>query len=107
VELVREMRMEKRRVTVVARIKAKPGFEEALRKELLALIAPTSRERGCISYDLHESVEDNALFMFYENWCSREDLDEHLDQPHLRAFMDNAEALLAEPVDISLWEMIE
>jgi quinol monooxygenase YgiN len=99
--------MKKNRVTVVARIKALPGLEEALRKELLALVAPTTRERGCISYDLHQSADDNALFMFYENWCSRADLDEHLEQPHLRAFLGRAAGLLAEPVDISLWEMVE
>jgi quinol monooxygenase YgiN len=99
--------MGKNRVTVVARIKALPGLEEALRKELLALVAPTTRERGCISYDLHQSADDNALFMFYENWCSRADLDEHLEQPHLRAFLGRAAGLLAEPVDISLWEMVE
>ena len=95
------------RVTVVARIKAKPGMAETLRDELLALVPPTTREGGCITYDLHRSVDDEALFMFYENWCSREDLDEHLARPHMQAFLGKVGALLAEPVDISLWEMID
>lgn len=99
--------MTKRRVTVVARIKARQGLEEALRTELLALVAPTTRERGCISYDLHQSADDKALFMFYEIWCGREDLDEHLEQPHLQAFLGRTAELLAEPVEISLWDMIE
>jgi len=99
--------MTNRRVTVVARIKALPGREDALRKELLALVAPTTRESGCICYDLHQSADDTSSFMIYEHWCSREDLDGHLAQPHLQAFMGRAAELLAEPVDISLWEMIE
>ena len=92
---------------MVARMKAKPGLEETVRRELLALVAPTAKESGCITYDLHQSADDKSLFMFYENWCSREDLDEHLGTTHLQAFLGKADKLLAEPVDISLWEMID
>ena len=99
--------MENSKVTVVARIKAKPGQEDTVREVLLALIPPTTREKGCITYDLHQSADDKALFMFYENWCSREELDEHLGTPHLQAFLGKVDELLAEPVDISLWEMID
>ena len=95
------------KVTVVARIKAKPGMEAEVREVLMALVAPTTREKGCINYDLHQAADNKGLFMFYENWCSREDLDEHLGTPHLQAFLGKAGELLAEPVDISLWEMID
>ena len=99
--------MKKKRVTVVARIKARPGMEETVRGELLALVAPTTREAGCINYDLHQAADDKGLFMFYENWCSREDLDDHLKKPHLVAFLGKADTILAEPVEISLWEMLD
>ncbi len=95
------------RVTVVARVRAKSGMEETVRNELLALVPPTTREGGCITYDLHQSEDDKALFMFYENWCSREDLEEHLAKPHMQAFLGKVAELLAEPIDISLWEMID
>ncbi len=95
------------RITVVARMRAKSGMEEAVREELLALVPPTTREGGCITYDLHQSADDRGLFLFYENWCSREDLDEHLARPHMRAFLGKVDELLAEPVEISLWELID
>ena len=94
------------KVTVVARFKARPGMEETLRRELLALIDPTTAEDGCINYDLHQSADDKALFMFYENWLSREDLDDHLQMPYLQAFLARTDELLAEPAEISLWKMI-
>lgn len=94
------------KVTVVARFKARPGMEEALRHELLALIDPTTAEDGCINYDLHQSADDKALFMFHENWLSREDLDDHLQMPYLQAFLARTDELLAEPAEISLWKMI-
>ena len=95
-----------KRITVLALVKAKEGMEERVEQELLALVAPSRAEEACINYDLHRSVEDKTLFMFYENWTSREDLDKHLSMPHLDAFDENVEGMLAEEVEITLWEMI-
>lgn len=94
------------KVTVIAKIKAKPGMEEKVKEELMALVAPTRAESGCINYDLHQSPDDKSLFVFYENWTSKKDLDEHLETPHLMAFKGKAGDILAEPLDISLLEMI-
>jgi len=98
--------MAENKVTVLAKCKAKPGMEEELRKELMALVAPTRSESGCINYDLHQSADDKALFILYENWVSRKDLDEHLAMPYLKAFLGKADEILAQPVDIALLEMI-
>jgi quinol monooxygenase YgiN len=98
--------MARQTVTVVARVRAKAGREKEVRDLLLALIKPTSAEKGCISYDLHQSEDDEGLFLFYENWLSREALSDHLGMPYLQAFLARSEELLAEPVDVSLWKMI-
>ncbi len=94
------------KVTVVATFKAKPGKEAAAREAITALIAPTRAEAGCINYDLHQSADDPAIFMLYENWLSKNDLDEHLAMPYLKSFLGTADDLLAEPVDIALYKMI-
>jgi quinol monooxygenase YgiN len=44
--------------------------------------------------------------MFYENWESKADLDNHLETPHLNAFKAKADDILAEPIKIELFEMI-
>lgn len=93
-------------LTVVARVKANPGKEQSVRQGLLALIEPTRREPGCIRYDLHESLDDPALFVFYENWTSKAALDAHLATPHVQAFLKRTDELLAEPPEISLYRMI-
>ncbi len=98
--------MADKKLTVVARIKAKPGKEETVHKALMALVGPTRTEYGCVNYDLHRSQDDESLFLFYENWTSKKDLDEHLAMPYLKGFLDRAGEILAEPVHISLWEMI-
>lgn len=98
--------MAARFLTVVARIRAKAGLEEQVREALLALVAPTRAETGCLNYDLHQSQDDPGLFLFYENWRSRQDLEAHLQTPHLQQFLARAPELLAEPVEITYWDML-
>ena len=95
-----------KRITVLARIKAQEGMEAKVEQELLALVAPSRAEEACVNYDLHRSVDDKTLFMFYENWTSMEELDKHLSMPYLDAFDENVEGMLAEEVEITLWERI-
>ena len=94
------------KLTVVARIKAKPGKEGQVREELQKLLAPTRAEHGCINYDMHRSLESDAEFLFHENWTSKEALDQHLETPHLQSFLGQSEELLAEPVEITFWKQI-
>lgn len=94
------------KVTVVARIKAREGMEEEVRRALLALVAPTRAEAGCINYDLHQALDDRTLFIFYENWRSQADLDAHIRQPYIAAMFARQAELLAEPVEIRLLELI-
>lgn len=98
--------METKKVTVIARCKAKPGKEAEVRKEILALVAPTRAEAGCLNYDLHVSTDDPSLFLLYENWKSKADLDRHLATPYLERFKALAPGLLAEPIEITLFEMV-
>ncbi|HEY0545837.1 MAG TPA: putative quinol monooxygenase [Pyrinomonadaceae bacterium] len=95
-----------KRVTVTARVVAVRGFETRVRRECLALVEPSRRERGCINYDLHQSADDACVFLFYENWESREDLERHLESPHSLLFDERTAGMLAEPEEITFWEMV-
>ena len=83
-------------LTVIASMRAAPGKREDLRQALEALIGATTRERGCVNYDLHQGLEDPDRFFFYENWESGADLDAHLAAPHLTAFAARIPELLDE-----------
>ena len=98
--------MERRELTVLARFKAKEGKETDVLRAITSLIAPTKAEEGCINYDLHRAQNDPGLFVLYETWRNRQDLDSHLATPYLQAFLEQAPELLAEPVDISFWDML-
>ncbi len=81
-------------LTVIAYMSAAPGKREELRQALEALVEPTSKEKGFINYDLHQSIQDPDLFMLYENWESEADLDAHLAAPHLQDFAGRIPELL-------------
>ena len=83
-------------LTVIARMRAKEGKEHELRDALVALVEPTSKEKGYVTYDLHRGLEDPRWFFFYENWESAEDLDAHLQAPHLVEFAGRLDDLLDE-----------
>ena len=96
--------METAQVTVFALVKAKPGKEETVKQELLALVGPTLKEEGCLNYDLHQSVDNKAWFRFHENWTSKQLLEKHLDSPHVSRFKARMSELLVEPPEITLWK---
>jgi quinol monooxygenase YgiN len=96
-----------KQISVMARVRARKGMEAEVRRACLALVEPSRAEQGCINYDLHQSADDPCLFMFYENWESREDLERHLETAHALRFDETTDGMLAEPEEITLWEKID
>ncbi len=94
------------KIAVIATSKAKSGKTDELKAELLKLIEPSRKDRGCIKYDLHQDVNDPAIFVFYENWESAELLSEHLAQPHLVAFKEKAGELLDGGLDVKVLDIL-
>jgi len=82
-------------LTIVARIKTNSDKIELVKAELLKLIEPTLKEAGCIQYALHQDNEDPAVFLFYENWESRELWQEHMNNAHLAEYMKATEGAVA------------
>ncbi|QPO12811.1 antibiotic biosynthesis monooxygenase [Thalassospira sp. A40-3] len=89
-----------KQLTVVATARAKPGMEDELGKRLLALVEPSRAEEGCISYDMHQSNDDPALWLAYETWRSEEDLARHFEMPYLKAFAESKDEVLAQPLEV-------
>ena len=83
-------------LTIVARILAKADKRERVQSELLKLIDITKAEEGCINYDLHQDNENPNLFLFYENWSSRDLWQQHMNNDHLAAYMKATEGAVEE-----------
>lgn len=90
--------MPKQPLTILARILAKAEKQELVQTELLKLIEATRAEEGCINYDLHQDNENPNLFLFYENWTSRELWQKHMETAHLAAFKAATDGAIEEIV---------
>jgi quinol monooxygenase YgiN len=69
-------------------------------------IDPTRAETECLNYDLHQSLDDTAVWFVYENWRSRPGLDAHMRASHLQAFLKAAPDLLAGDIDLRQFSMV-
>ena len=98
--------MSAKTITVVATFQARAGKEAELKKALLDLVTPTRQETGCLNYDLHASPEDEAKFLFHENWTSKAHLEAHLKTPHIAALLPRVEELCVAFPEIKIWENI-
>lgn len=89
-------------LTIVAKLTAVSGEEEFLAKQLSSLVEPTRAEKGCIQYDLHQSNEDPAVFLFFELWETRALWQDHMNSPHIKA---NGIATIGKIDNVELHEM--
>ena len=92
-------------VTLVVILRPKPGQETLLEAELRALVSPTRREEGCITYDLHRAIEPPGAFLLHEVWATREDHRLHTQTPHFLRWDARKDALLASR-EVSFWSQV-
>ncbi|MDO5980658.1 putative quinol monooxygenase [Flavivirga spongiicola] len=88
--------MNNQKLTIVAKILAKTDKRELVKQELLKLIEITRAEEGCINYDLHQDNDNNDLFLFYENWSSRELWQKHSDNNHIADYIKATDGAVEE-----------
>jgi quinol monooxygenase YgiN/quercetin dioxygenase-like cupin family protein len=92
-------------LTAVTFIHGIPGKEEELKRELLALTAPTRAEPGAITYDLYQSADRKNEFLRFEVWRSPQDLEAHKVTPHLRASFERRKQQ-GWTTEITLWNRV-
>ena len=90
---------------VVGVANARPDRADDLEAVLVAMVAPTRREPGALDYHVHRDRADPNRFVFYETWASREDLERHLEQPYVTAFLESRMTYLIEDMQVSWLKM--
>lgn len=89
-------------LTIVAKLTAIAGQEEFIAKQLSSLVVPTRAEKGCLQYDLHQSNDNPAVFLFFELWETRELWQDHMNSAHIKA---NGVATKGKIDNVELHEM--
>ncbi len=98
--------MGERPLRVVARIKAKAENTDEVRRLLLALVEPTRKEPGCLSYELLQNRKDPTDFTFVEEWASEADFESHSTSDHIRAVGPNLQQIVTEAPEIGVYSIV-
>ncbi|RPH25533.1 antibiotic biosynthesis monooxygenase [Buttiauxella warmboldiae] len=94
-------------LSIIAVLKAKEGQRDNLKSALQALVLPTRQEAGCLDYALFQLEETPDVFYVRESWKGQEALDTHIALPHFQAFVQQMDALLAEPLQLVRLNAVE
>jgi len=92
-------------VTLIVILRPREGQEILLEAELRALIGPTRKEEGCISYELHRALDPPGGFLLHEVWASRAAHTEHMHTPHFLRWNAGKDALLSSR-EGTFWQQI-
>jgi quinol monooxygenase YgiN len=91
---------------VIVPIVAKPDRVEQMRQLLVSLIAPSSAEDGCRSYELLHNLQDPTDFTVIEEWQSETHYAGHLSSPHVQEALGQILELGAKPLEIRRYERL-
>ena len=79
---------------------AKAGHEATVRSMLSAMVQATRTEQGCERYVLHDSIDSDRVFAFYETWTSKRDWEVHMKTVHLNNLLVELPQHLAEEIQV-------
>ena len=75
-------------IYVIASTPVKPENKDDFIKGHKACIVETLKEKGCIAYEGHVSVNDPNLYVVVERWETRDDLNAHGKAPHMKVWRE-------------------
>ena len=101
----RDGKLPKDAVTLVVILRARQGQQPLLEAELRALVGPTRREEGCLTYDLHRGDDAPDAYLLHEVWASREHHRLHTQTPHFIRWNARKDALLASR-EVTFWKQV-
>ena len=101
----RSVKLPKDAVALIVILRAREGQETLLEAELRALVGPSRREEGCLTYNLLRSIEPPGALLLHEVWASREAHSHHTNTRHFLRWNARKDSLLASR-DVTYWKQV-
>ena len=93
-------------ITVVAKIKAKAGKEEELKKIVTDTLPKVETEEGTLVYRFHQKADDPTEFMFFEIYKDGESLGVHGQTEYFKAMGKAMKDLLDGGLDFGMYSEV-
>jgi quinol monooxygenase YgiN len=91
---------------VIVRIKARPDKVNELLSVLSSLVEPTTKELGCLSYELLQHNEVPTDLTLVEEWQNESTLELHIATKHFKDAMTKLPNLVAAEPDIRKYHLV-
>ncbi len=92
-------------IFVFATISPKSEYVRAAKNELIKMLPVTRDEKGCIQFEIHESENGNLIHL-YEEWTSKNALENHHHEPHTKRVAKKFEDWLSAPTTVSIMKKL-
>jgi len=83
-------------LSLVVILKTKEEKRDFVLNEVMNVIPKTRNEKGCIDYEFHQDITDKNIFIFYENWATYEDWQNHVNSEHMKVYSKSTEDAILE-----------
>lgn len=78
--------MDDKYFTVMVAGVAKKGMEDYVKQFLSDLMKKSRQDKGCITYNIHQSTENPQEFMLYSVWDDKGAFNRHNETSHMQEF---------------------
>ena len=87
---------------------AKSGMEAYVKRYLKQLMGHSRQDKGCILYNIHQSIDNPSEFMVYMQWESKEAFEQHNQKPEMQEFKHQlAEEMFEEQSPKTYWHLLD
>lgn len=93
-------------ITVTVLIETFDGKASEEMQAFQDLVSKVLAEKGCIQYELTQSIHDENQFVLLEKWESMTDLEAHLQTPHMVKAIAQAKAFRSKPPQIIITKTV-
>jgi quinol monooxygenase YgiN len=94
-------------IKVVAKCKLKPDVNvEDYIRDARELVAETRKEEGCITYALHQDINDPSIITMLEEWVDEEALNQHNKSEHVKRIVPKLRKL-RESTEVNIYREVE
>ncbi|ANU26270.1 putative quinol monooxygenase [Planococcus versutus] len=82
-------------ILITAILKPNEHMADQLLTELNKVLIASRAEAGCLSYVLHQSIEDDT-FVLHESWQDKDALESHVASRHYQEYRTNTADLVSK-----------
>lgn len=93
-------------IRIVARYVIKKECIQQYHALVRDLVEATRKEKGCIVYCSNQSIQDERIHCFLEDWEDQASIDAHMKSEHFTRIVPQFTDLLAEEAIMDLYKMI-